>query len=112
MSSDTSCQDRQKKGPHLKTVMGTLLFRNVFTLECRQIPDRPSLLSLHDRAGLYLLENMVDTYAFKTRASYAVPQGGRVYLNLCVSIRLFGFPDGSNIWSTVPYTEIGFDLKN
>ena len=33
--------------------------------------------------------------------------------SLCVPVRAFGFPDGidSNIWSTVMYTEIGFDMK-
>ena len=77
--------------PSLKTVMGTILFRNVVCPACRQIPDCPSLLSLHGRAGLYLLEYIIDSlYAFITR----------VYLNLCVPIRAFGFPDGSNILST------------
>ena len=66
MASDTSYQDLSSEvpvrvRPSLKTVMGTLLFRNVVTLACRQIPDRPSLLSLYGRAGLYLLEDMVDS---------------------------------------------------
>ena len=52
MSSDTSCQNRQKQGSSLKTVMGTLLFRNVVTPACRQVPGHPSLSSLHGRAGL------------------------------------------------------------
>ena len=33
---------------------------NVVTPACRQIPDRPQTLSLRGRAGLYMLEDMVD----------------------------------------------------
>ena len=64
MSSDTSCQDRQKRGPSLKTVMSTLLFRNVITPASRQILGHPSLSSLHGRAGLHLSEDMVHSLCF------------------------------------------------
>ena len=68
--------------------MGTLLFRNVVTPTCRQIPDCPQILSLRGRAGLYLLEDTAGSlcrlfkqsfnFHFKvhtllmTKASYAV----------------------------------------
>ena len=45
--------------------------------------------------------------AKSAKISVAAPckaQGRRVYLNLCVPIRVFMFLDGSNIWSTVLYT--------
>ena len=54
--SDARYSSGQDQGPSVKIMMGTLRFRNVVTPACRQIPDRPSVLSLHGRAGLYLLD--------------------------------------------------------
>ena len=39
-------------------MMGTVLFRNIVTPACREIPDRPEILSLRSKAGLYLLEDI------------------------------------------------------
>ena len=44
--------------------MGTLLFQNVVTPACRQIPGHLSLSSLDGRAGLYLSEDVVDSLCF------------------------------------------------